>query len=88
MSSTALGVDDALWNSLPVEVRKQVDQVEVLEQERAILANSLSLIGMGVWDTVAGAIESVLRLGIAVVNVVSIEITVLAAIGCVGSHDV
>jgi hypothetical protein len=45
--STTLGVDDTLWDTLAVEVREQVDQVVVLEEERAVLADTLSLIRVG-----------------------------------------
>lgn len=31
VSSAALGVDDTLWDPLPVEMGDEVDQVEVLE---------------------------------------------------------
>lgn len=35
-------MDDTLGNTLTVEVGKQVDQVEVLKQKRAIGADSLT----------------------------------------------
>jgi hypothetical protein len=38
---------DALWDTLTIEMRKKIDQVEVLEQERAILADSLGALGIG-----------------------------------------
>lgn len=42
--STTLGVDDTLWDTLAVEVREQVDQVVVLEEERTVLADTLGLV--------------------------------------------
>ena len=47
MCSTTLGVDDTFGNTLTVEVREQVDQVVVLEKKGAVLADTLSLVGMG-----------------------------------------
>ena len=41
VSSSSLGVDDSLRDTFTVEVSKQVDQVEILKEERAILTNSL-----------------------------------------------
>lgn len=32
----ALGMDNTLWDTLAVEVGKEVDQVEVLEKERSV----------------------------------------------------
>lgn len=34
-----LGVNDALWDPLTVEVCKLVDQVEVFQQDRSVLTN-------------------------------------------------
>jgi 1,4-dihydroxy-2-naphthoyl-CoA synthase len=39
--SSSLGVDNSLRDTLAIEMGQQINQVEVLEQERAILANSL-----------------------------------------------
>jgi hypothetical protein len=39
-------VDDTLGNALAIEVGQQIDQVEVLEQEGAVLANPLELLGV------------------------------------------
>jgi hypothetical protein len=41
-------MDHPLGDTLTIEMSKEVDQVEILEQERAILANPLEL--LGVWD--------------------------------------
>ena len=35
------GMYNTLWNALTIEMGQQIDQVEILEQERAILTNSL-----------------------------------------------
>jgi len=86
MGATAFGVHDTLGNPLAVKVREQVDEVEVLEEKRAVLTHTLGLVWMGVGDAIAGAVEGVLGLCIAVVNVVPIKVTVLLAV-CVGSHD-
>lgn len=42
VSTGTLSVDDSLRDSLSVEVGKRVNQVEVLQQQRTMLANSLS----------------------------------------------
>jgi len=34
-------VHDTFWNSLAIEMGQKIDQMEVLKQKRAILANSL-----------------------------------------------
>lgn len=44
-------MDDTFGDSLAVKVCQQVDQVEVLEQERTILTNALG--GLGVHDRAA-----------------------------------
>ena len=41
ISTGAFGMDDPLRNTLAVEVSKQVDQVEVLKQQRAVAAHTL-----------------------------------------------
>lgn len=41
-----LGMHYTLRNSLTIKVSKQVNQVEILKQERAILANSLGALGI------------------------------------------
>lgn len=53
ISTGTLGVDNALWDTLAVEMGELVDQVEVLEKERAIWT-SCSLVGLGMmnWRTV------------------------------------
>ena len=56
-----LGVDNALWDALTVEVGELVDQVEVLEKERAIWT-TCSLVGLGMvnWRTVGCGIGGLL----------------------------
>jgi hypothetical protein len=56
-----LGVDNALWDALAVEVSELIDQVEVLEKERTIWTAS-SLVGLGMvnWGTVGCGIGRLL----------------------------
>lgn len=44
--TTALGVDNAFRNALAVEVREQIYEMEILEQQRAVLAGALRLVGV------------------------------------------
>lgn len=44
VGSATLGVNNTLWDTLAVEVRKEVDQVEVLEEKRAVLSDTLGLV--------------------------------------------
>jgi len=81
VGTTTLGVNDTLGNTLAVEVGEEVYQVEVLEKERSILANTLHLIGVRHRDTIGGCVKGVLAGCIAVVAVVAVEITVLLAVG-------
>ena len=80
VGTTTLGVDDTLGDTLSVEVREEIYQVEVLEEERAVLADTLNLVGVRHGHTIASCVESVLTLGIAVIVVVAVEITVLLAV--------
>uniref|UniRef100_A0A0L0NTX7 Peroxisomal catalase n=1 Tax=Candidozyma auris TaxID=498019 RepID=A0A0L0NTX7_CANAR len=41
VGTRALGVDNSLWNSLSVKVSKRVNEVEVLQEQRTVLADSL-----------------------------------------------
>lgn len=61
ISTGTLGVDNTLWDTLAVEVGELVDQVEVLEKERAIWT-TCSLVGlsMGNWGTVGCGIGGLL----------------------------
>ena len=80
VGTTTLGVDDTLGNTLSVEVREEIYQMEVLEEKRTVLANTLNLVRVRHGNTIAGCVESVLALGIAVIVVVAVKITVLLAI--------
>ena len=70
VGTTTLGVDDTLGNTLAVEVRKQIDQVVVLEEKRAVLAGTLCLVRVGHGNAIGSGVEGVLRLGVAVVAVI------------------
>lgn len=52
MSSTTLCVNDTFWDTLAVEMGDEIDQVEVLEKERSILAHTLGFVWVRIWDTV------------------------------------
>jgi hypothetical protein len=66
MGTAALCVHNTLWNALAVEVGKEIDQVEVLEEERSILAGSLTLVRMRNRRAIAGSVDSLLRGSVAV----------------------
>jgi len=38
MGAGAFGVNDTLWDALAVKMRKQIDEMVVLQEERAVLA--------------------------------------------------
>lgn len=78
MSTASLGVHNTLWDAFAVEVRKEVNQVEVLEEERAVLANSLSLIWMRHWRAVGRGVESLCGRCIAVIVIVAVDVAGLA----------
>jgi hypothetical protein len=40
MSTSALSMDHTFWDTFPVEMGEFIDQVEILEQDRAILSGS------------------------------------------------
>lgn len=56
VSTGTLGVDNTLGNSLTVEVSKDVNEVEVLEQKRTMLANALGSTGVGDGGTVRSSV--------------------------------
>jgi hypothetical protein len=80
VGSRSFGVHDSLWDSgissalvgesrlchspLPIEVRKKVDQVEILQQERSVEARSLSGVRVRNWYTVASGIDAANQLAI------------------------
>ena len=53
VGAAALGVDDALGDPLAVEVREQVDQVEVLQEQGTVLACPLGLVRVRLRHAVA-----------------------------------
>jgi len=57
--------------------------MEVLEKKRAILSDTLGLVRVGIRDPVAGAVKGVLGRGVAIINVVSVEIAIVSAVWCV-----
>lgn len=61
LCATALCVDYALRNALAVEVGEQVDQVEVLEEQRTVLADSLRLVGVRHGNAICGCVKCFLR---------------------------
>jgi len=56
VSSGTLGVDDTLGNPLSVKVRKQVDQVEVLQEERSVETGPLDSVRVALGRTVRGGV--------------------------------
>jgi hypothetical protein len=48
---------DTLWDTLTIEMSQQIDQVEVLKQERAILTNSLECLGVFDWASIGSGVE-------------------------------
>jgi hypothetical protein len=81
VGTTTLGVNNTLGNTLSVEVREEIYQVEVLEKERTVLADTLDLVRVRHGYTVAGCVEDVLARCIAVIVVIAVEITTLLAVG-------
>lgn len=81
VSATALGVNDTLGDTLAVKVREQIDQVKVLEEQRAVLAHALGLVGVRHGHAIAGGVQGVLRGSVAVVDVVAVDVAVVASIG-------
>lgn len=60
VSTRALGVDNTLGDTFPVEMREQIDEVEILKQERPILTNALRLVRVRHGNTIGSGVESVL----------------------------
>lgn len=57
--TTSLCVDDPLRDPLAVEVGEQVDEMEILQQKRAVLTDSLSLVRVRHRGTVGGGIKCI-----------------------------
>jgi hypothetical protein len=55
-------MDDTLGDTLTIEMSEQVDQMEVLEQERAVLANPLKLLWVRDRSTVGGRVHGLLSI--------------------------
>jgi len=84
--STTLGVDNTLWDTLTVEVREQVDQVVILKEQRAVLADALCLVGVGHGNAIRSCVKGVLGFGVSVVEIVAVDIARAVAIGAVVSR--
>jgi hypothetical protein len=54
-------VDDTLGDPLAIEVGEKVDQVKVLEEERAILAHALKLLGVWYGSSIGRGVDRLLR---------------------------
>jgi len=52
-------MDDTLGDPLTVEVRDEIDQVEVLEEKRTVLAHALDLVRVGHGNAIAGGVDGV-----------------------------
>jgi len=64
VSSSTLGVNDTLRNALSVEVREEIDEVEVLEKKGTFAANTLCLVGVRNNNAIRGAVRAGLGVGI------------------------
>lgn len=53
-------MDDTLGDSLTIEMSEQIDQVEILEQERAILADPLEFLWVWNRSTVGSRVHGLL----------------------------
>ena len=92
VGSAAFGMDHPLGDSLSVEVGDEIDQMEVLEQERPVDTDSLGFIRVGVWYAIAGGVQRLLRGSIAVILVGSVEPCLAVTVGLalssrLGRHD-
>ena len=67
--TAALGVDDALGDTLSVEVGDEVDEVEVLEEERAVCTGTLCFVRVRDRNAIAGGVDGLLAWGVAVIFV-------------------
>jgi len=60
MSAGTFGVDHTLRDTFTVKVSKRLDQVPILQEKRAAVSDSLSLVGIGVRDTVSSCVLELL----------------------------
>jgi hypothetical protein len=60
--------------------------VVILEEERAVLADTLSLVRVGHGNAIGGCIDGILGFGIPIIEIVAVNITGAAAIGAVVSR--
>lgn len=89
VGTTALSVNDTLGNALAVEVREQINQVEILKEQGTVLAHTLGLVWVRHGNAIAGGVQRVLGGSVAVVDVVAVDVAIAAAIGGVlswGGH--
>jgi len=73
VSSRSLGVYYTLGNTLSVKVRQEINQVEVLEEERAFGTCSLDGVRVGHGHAVGGSVDSLLG-GSSPICVVAVDI--------------
>ena len=69
VSSSTFSVDNTLGDPFTIEVREQVDQVEVLKEERSVLASADDLVRVRLRATVGGRVQHLSALGVAVLSV-------------------
>jgi hypothetical protein len=62
VSSGTLGMYNTLWNTLTIKMGQQVNQVEILEQERTILSNSLVSLRVCHGASIGGRVDWLLRI--------------------------
>jgi hypothetical protein len=83
VSTTTLRVDNTLGNTLSVEVRDEINQVEVLEEKRTVLSDTLDLVRVRHGNTIAGCVDDILASCVTVIVVLAVDIADLLAIRCV-----
>jgi hypothetical protein len=57
ISSGTLCVYNTLWDAFTIEMSQQIDQVEILKQERAVLADSLESLRVLNWASIGSRVE-------------------------------
>lgn len=78
-------MDNSFGNALAVKVREKVDEVEVLEQQRPVLTDTLCLVGVRVWNTIGGCVGDLFGCGVPVIGIVAVQVTIVLAIGSMRS---